>query len=59
MLYNYHLWKIVVTKMQQYQCVEKVLKFPIETSQINFEHSDTFSSEEHQSTNMPVTYIEN
>ena len=46
------LWKIVVTKMEQNQCVEKVLKFPIETSQINFEHSDTFSSEEHQSTNM-------
>ena len=46
------MWKLVVTKMQQYQCGEKVLKFPIKTPQMNFGPSVTFSSEEHQSTNM-------
>ena len=55
------LWKVVVTKMQQYQCIEKVLKFPIKTPQINFEPSDRFSNEEHQSTNMKshMSKIEN
>ena len=46
------MWKLVVSKMQQYQCGEKVLKFPIKTPQINCEPSVTFSKKEHQSTNM-------
>ena len=46
------MWKLVVTKMQQYQCGEKVLKFLIKTPQMNFGPSVTFSNEEHQSTNM-------
>ena len=46
------VWKLVVTKMEQYQCGEKILKFLIKTPQINFEPSVTFSNEEHQSTNM-------
>ena len=46
------MWNLVVTKMQQYQCGDKVLKFPIKTPQINFEPSVTFSKREHQTTNM-------
>ena len=44
------LWKLVVTKMQQYQCRENILKFPIKTRQIKFKPSNTFSNEENQST---------
>ena len=46
------MWKIVVTEIQQYQCGDKVLKFPIKTPQINFKPSVTFSKKEHESTNM-------
>ena len=46
------MWKLVVTKIQQYQCRDKVLKFPIKTPQINFEPSVTFSKKEHESANM-------
>ena len=46
------IWKLVVTKMQQYQCGEKVLKFPIKPPQINFEPSVTYSNKEHHSINM-------
>ena len=44
------LWKLVVTKKQQYQCRENILKFPIKTRQIKFKPSNTFSNEENQST---------
>ena len=50
------MWKLVVTKMQQYQYRDKVLKFPIKTPQNKFEPSATLSKKEHQSiTTKPYT----
>ena len=49
---QFSMWKLMVTKMQQYQCGDKVLKFPIKTPQINFKPAVTFSKKEYQSTNM-------
>ena len=55
------MWKLVVTKIQQYKCGDKVLKFPIKTPQINLKPSVTFSKKDHQTTNMKphISKIEN
>ena len=46
------IWKLLITRMQQYQCRDKVFKFQIKTPQINSAHSVTFSKEGQKGTNM-------
>ena len=46
------IWKLVITRMQQYQCREKIFKFQIKTPQINSTHTVTFPKKEHEGTNM-------
>ena len=46
------IWKLLVTKMQQYLYGDKVFKFEIKKSQTNSAHSVTFSKEQHEATNM-------
>ena len=44
------IWKLLITRMQQYQCRNKDFKFQIKTPQINSAHSVTFSREVHERT---------
>ena len=46
------IWKLIITRMQQYQCGDKVFKLKIKSPQINSSHSVTFSKEENESTKM-------
>ena len=46
------MWKLVITKMQQYQCGDKVFKYKIKTPQINSAHPVIFSKKEDESTTM-------
>ena len=46
------IWKLLVTKIQQYQCRDKVFEFQEKTPQINSVHSVTFSKEVQKGTNM-------
>ena len=48
------IWKLVITRMQQCQCGDKVLKFQIKTPQINSAHSVTFSKEENEKKSAPI-----
>ena len=48
------MWKLMITKIQQYQCGDKVFKYQIKSPQINSAHSVTFSEDEHESANMKL-----
>ena len=47
------IWKLVITIMQQCQCGDKVLKFQIETPQINSAHSEKSKQKEEETV---ITY---
>ena len=44
----------MITKIQQYQCGDKVFKYQIKSPQINSARSVTFSEDEHESANMKL-----
>ena len=46
------IWKLMITRIQQYQCGDKVCKFQIKTPQTKSAHSVTISKEENEGTSM-------
>ena len=52
------MWKLVITKMQQYQWGDKVLKHQIKAPQINSAHPVIFSKKEDESSTMKYHILE-